>query len=172
MPGASGSYAGGLETYFAGRSDVALAYLFGSLARGQAGPLSDIDVAVLLAGAPAADACFQARLDIIGDLMRRLHTNDVDVLILNQAPLTLRYAVLRDGVLLFARSQHDAVAFRVRTLNEYFDFAPMIAMHQRIFFEKVRKGEFLSGYNPYRGALTTDKNLLERFARIPADELR
>jgi predicted nucleotidyltransferase len=171
VPGASWPEFGELKVCFAGRADVSLAYLFGSVARGQAGPLSDVDVAVLLDDAPGADTCFRARLEVIGDLMSLLHVDDVDVLILNQAPPTLRYAVVRDGVLLFARRHQDAVTFRVRTLNEYSDFAPMIAMHQRIFFEKVRRGELLSGYNPYRGALRANKNLFERFTRIPTDEL-
>lgn len=135
----------GLRAYFAQRSDVVLAFLFGSMGRGQAGPLSDIDVAVLLSAAPDADACFDARLALIGDLMQQLHTNAVDVLILNQAPLTLRYATLRDGLLLYMRDKEAYVAFRVRTLNEYFDFEPMIRMHQRIFFDKIRKEGLLSG---------------------------
>ena len=41
-------YKPALEAYFAALDDVVLAYLFGSYARGQAGPLSDVDVAVLL----------------------------------------------------------------------------------------------------------------------------
>lgn len=147
-----------LRSYFAERAEVVLAFLFGSVARGQVGPLSDIDVAVLLPDAPDADACFDARLTLVGDLMQVLHTNAVDILILNQAPLTLRYAVLRDGVLLYMRDKEAYVTFRVRTLNEYFDFQPLVRMHQRIFFEKIRKGEFLSGHSPYRGTLTANKD--------------
>jgi predicted nucleotidyltransferase len=153
------------QPYFASRGDVSLAYLFGSVARGEAGPLSDVDVAVLLVGDPDEEICSEARLDIIGDLMHLLSTNEVDVLILNQSPLALRYAVLRDGVPLFVRSRKDAVDFRIRTLNEYFDFAPMIQKYQRIFFEKIRAGEFLSGYNPYRGTPAADKDIIERFTR-------
>ena len=37
-----------IEQYFAALDEVVLAYLFGSHARGEAGPLSDIDIAVLL----------------------------------------------------------------------------------------------------------------------------
>lgn len=138
-----------LRSYFARRADVVLALLFGSAARGQLGPLSDIDVAVLLPDAPDADACLDARLALVGDLMQVLHTDAVDVLILNRAPLTLRYAALRDGLLLHMRDKEAYVAFRVRTLNEYFDFEPMIRMHQRIFFEKVRKEGLLSGHRTH-----------------------
>lgn len=35
-----------IENYFASLHEVELAYLFGSQARGQAGPLSDVDVAI------------------------------------------------------------------------------------------------------------------------------
>ena len=41
-------YTDQLNTYFADLPRVGLAYLFGSQARRKAGPLSDVDIAVLL----------------------------------------------------------------------------------------------------------------------------
>ena len=38
-----------LEGYFRARPGVVLAYLFGSYARGQAGPLSDVDIIPIVA---------------------------------------------------------------------------------------------------------------------------
>jgi len=140
-----------LAAYFASQPSVALAYVFGSQVRGKAGPLSDLDVAVLLAGEPTPAECTDRRLDFIGDLMRLLQTNDVDVVVLNVAPLALRYAVLRSGRLVFARQQQEAIEFRVQTASRYFDFRPLLERHQRIFFERIKRGEFSRGYNPYRG---------------------
>ena len=58
-----------LGAYFRRRGDVLLAYLYGSYARGTAGPLSDVDVAVLLEGAPDARERFQARLEQLIDYL-------------------------------------------------------------------------------------------------------
>lgn len=54
-----------LEEYCASVPDVILAYLFGSHARGQAGPLSDIDVAVLVDTTVCEDDYFDVRVQLI-----------------------------------------------------------------------------------------------------------
>jgi predicted nucleotidyltransferase len=151
-----------LEAYFASLDNLVLAYLFGSHARDQAGPLSDVDVAVLLAGRPDDGHCFDMRLEIIGGLMDILHINAVDVAILNQVPLALRYRVLRDGRLLYCRDRQAMIEFYARTVTEYLDFKPVIERHERAILERARKGELLHGYNPHRGALERYRRLRER----------
>ena len=162
-------YAGRLEHYFASLDEVVLAYLFGSHARGRAWKHSDVDVAVLLVGHPDDDRCFDVRLEVIGGMMDIFQTDDVDVLVLNQAPPALRYAVLRDGILLFCRDRQAMIEFRVRAVNEYLDFKPILKRHERAILEKARKGELLSGYNPYQRTPRPDPEVLARFARLPAD---
>ncbi len=165
-----GQYAEALEQYFASLDGVVAAYLFGSHARGRAWAHSDVDVAVLLAGRPDDDHCFDMRLEVIGGLMDILQTNDVDVLILNQAPPALRYAVLRDGVLLFCRDRQALIEFRVRALNEYLDFKPILKRHGDAILEKARKGELLSGYDVYQDTLERYRRLRERLAETaPTD---
>ena len=165
-----GQCAAALEGYFASLDGVVLAYLFGSHARGRAWAHSDVDVAVLLEGRPDSDRCFDMRLEVIGGLMGILHTNDVDVLILNQAPPALRYAVLRDGIILFCRDRQAMIEFRVRTLNEYLDFKPFLKRHGDAILEKARKGELLSVYDPHKDALERYRRLRERLAEtVPTD---
>ena len=53
------------EIYLKSREDIHFAYLFGSFARGSTSPLSDLDIAVYLAGAELADK----RMEILGDLI-------------------------------------------------------------------------------------------------------
>ena len=159
-----------LAQYFAALDGVVLAYLFGSHARGQAWAHSDVDVAVLLQGHPDDARCMDMRLEVIGGLMERLHTDEVDVLILNQGFPALNYAVLRDGALIFCRDHQARIAFYLRTLNEYLDFKPVLKRHERAILEKARRGELLSGYNPYRGTLERYQRLRERLGRTrPSD---
>jgi predicted nucleotidyltransferase len=155
-----------LEGYFASQAEVVLAYLFGSQARGQAGPLSDVDIAVLLEGRPNTILCFDARLKLIGDLLQLLHTEDVDVAILNQTPPALNYRVLRDGQILFCRDRDKMIAFRVQTINKYLDFKPILERHEQAIIEKARKGELLNGYNPHRGTLERHRQRRERLERV------
>jgi uncharacterized protein len=70
---------------------VVFGYLFGSRGSGQPGPLSDVDVAVYL---EEGDDIGITRLGLIGALTRHLGTDDVDVVVLNTAPIALAGRVL------------------------------------------------------------------------------
>ena len=74
-----------------------LAVLFGSIARDQAGPRSDIDLAFLY------DAPVDA-LKLTNDVTRLLRTDAVDVVDLRRASPLLAFAALRDGKALYERS--------------------------------------------------------------------
>ncbi len=130
-----------------------------------------MDIAVLLAGQPHADHCMDVRLEIIGGLTNLLHTDEVDVLILNQAPPALRYAVLRDGILLFCRDRQAMIMFRARALQEYLDFKPILQRHEKAILEKARKGELAHGHNPYQGALEHYRQMRERLTHPPASDV-
>lgn len=160
-----------LASYFASLDHVLLAYVFGSHARGQAGPLSDLDIAVMVDETLDADQSFDLRLEIIGGLMDILRVKDADVTILNQAPLALRYRVLRDGVLLYCRDPDVRVEFTARTVTAYLDFKPIIERHERAILERARKGELLHGYNPHRGALEHYRRLRERLESAPKPDV-
>ena len=75
--------AASLEPVFA-RYPVVAAYLFGSQASGATTPLSDVDIAVLLAPDTPSPGSVQAAL--ISDLMLMLRRSDIDVVVLNAAP--------------------------------------------------------------------------------------
>jgi hypothetical protein len=101
---------------------VLAAYVFGSVARGTAGPLSDIDVALLV----DSGADHQAVCDRMGDaLSRQLGTSRVDVVSLSDAPIPLRYRVVRDGRLVTHRDARSLERFIVETVLHYLDFKPL-----------------------------------------------
>lgn len=130
-------YQPALEDYFAALDGVGLAVLYGSKARGQAGPLSDVDVAVLLDRSFDPERYFDRRLEIIGGLMSLLNTNKVDVIILNQASLALQYRVVRDGIVLYCRNHDRLIQFAAQTVSEYLDFKPVIERHERAILARA-----------------------------------
>jgi uncharacterized protein len=151
-----------LAAYLASQDEVVLAYLFGSWARGQAGSLSDVDIAVLLAGNPDEDHSLDRRMDLAADLNALLAGADVDVVILNQAPVALAYRVLRDGLLLSCRDQDVRIQYTARIVMEYLDFKPVLELFERAVLERARRGELTDGYSPYRGALEDYRRVRER----------
>ena len=115
-----------LSGALAPREEVLEAYLFGSHARGGARPDSDIDVAVYVDEALADDGHWGYRAELTTDLMVALGTNEVDVVVLNKAPILLYHRVLRDGVRLLSRDLRATTTRAGRALSYYFDFLPQL----------------------------------------------
>jgi len=129
----------GIERALRRHTDVVVAYLFGSRARGTSGPLSDIDVAVLLRGDGHA---LERRLALMADLAEVSGRERVDVVILNEAPVALAYRVLRDGRLLFSRDERARIEHRVRTVDRYLDMEPFRRVQEQGLRDRLREGRF------------------------------
>ena len=108
------------------RPEILEAYLFGSQARDDAGALSDIDVAVFIEEELAEPGPYGYDAGLITDLMTELGTNDIDVVLLNQAPPLLYHRVLRDGKLLVTRDLAATTTRAGYALSRYFDFVPQM----------------------------------------------
>ena len=108
------------------RAEIQEAYLFGSRARGGAGPLSDVDVAVHvdMDKARAAAGPWGYRAGVVSDLAAALRTNAVDVAVLNRAPPLLYHRVLRDGERAFSRDLRATTTREGRAVSRYCDFVP------------------------------------------------
>jgi predicted nucleotidyltransferase len=120
-----------IRSFFSSRTEgLAAVYLFGSLARGSAGPRSDADVAVLYQVPPGRS--FEALpLDLEGELERLLQ-RPVDLIVLNSAPPDLVHRVLRDGVLLLEPDRPARIRFEVQSRNQYFDILPLLERYRRL----------------------------------------
>lgn len=107
--------------------EVAFAYLFGSAARG--GHFRDVDVAVYLVPCPAsAYDRFKLAMRIARRLERALQPRyEVDVRVLNEAPVLFRHEVLRTGRLLFERHPECRLRCEAQFLSDYLDYQPVWA---------------------------------------------
>ena len=115
---------------FAARNeDAAAVYLFGSVARGEAGVDSDVDVAVLV-GKPVDPGLAGLKLALAGDLEERLGRH-VDLLVLDHQPPDLVHRVLRDGLIVLENDRSARIRFEVTARNEYFDILPMLRLYRR-----------------------------------------
>ncbi len=101
---------------------------FGSRARSEAGPASDVDVAVLL----DAPLPLREELRLRASVVERLHRDDVDFVVLNTAPPLLRYEVVAAGDRRFARDEETADRFEERAVRECFDTAHLREVQQRL----------------------------------------
>lgn len=116
------------------REGIAAAYLFGSVARGTAGPRSDVDVGILYEEDPPL-TLEGLGLRLEGDL-ESLLGKPVQVVVLNRAPVDLAIRVLRDGKLLVDRDRTKRIDFEVKTRFELWDLEPYLKMYRRMGSER------------------------------------
>jgi len=118
---------------------VQLAYLYGSTVAGRTTPFSDVDIA-LLTTEPLTPL---ARLRLIQYVHMRLYDDcdldNVDVRIINDAPLVLQGRVITDGRLVYARDEQARVDFETTTRMYYFDYLPIHRQLQNAFFDTLRR---------------------------------
>jgi len=104
---------------------VLLAYLYGSLARGQSTPLSDVDIALVTERSlPALDR-LGLELDVEVELSA-IGLPQADIRVINQASPAVRGRVVMEGVLLYCRDDRKRVTFEAQAHAQYFDLQPVL----------------------------------------------
>ncbi len=122
---------------------IEFALLFGSFARGNPRPWSDVDIAIFVA----------QPLDLleVGQLTAALERSvgrTVDLLVLNTAierNPALAYNVIREGSLLFCRRHETFVDCKTKIMLQYLDTAFLRAMVERALAERLKTGRFGTG---------------------------
>jgi uncharacterized protein len=128
-----------LQSVFDG-TPVLVAYLFGSHAVGRVGPNSDRDIAVLLERGLTQQERGRWRLEMIGRLIDFYRSDAIDLVILNDAPPLLRFEVIRVRHVLYNRDDEARVAFEVRAMQEWFDWAPRYRRMQQARLRHFAQG--------------------------------
>jgi len=125
-----------LEKYFSNRKDVAFAFLYGSIARGNPHKNSDIDIAVYFYPEVRhpiqyeEDVYFHGEDEIWADLERLLR-KEVELLVLNRAASIIGSSAAR------------GIRLAVKDWKLYLDFLEAVSMEAEDFME-IRKKDFLS----------------------------
>ena len=136
------SLVAGIEQALRSRPEVLEAYLFGSEARGEAQPHSDIDVAVYIDEKLAGDPPFGYAAELTSVLMAALGRNDVDVVVLNDAPPLLYGRVLRDGLRVLSRDLRATTVRASQAMSRYFDYLPHLAKIDAWHAARIARGDF------------------------------
>ncbi len=123
-----------LADFFSTQEHVRLAYLFGSVAKGKAGKLSDVDIAVLLDESLNKKQRFDLQLELISDISKLLKTDKIDLVVINEAPLSLKFEIIKANYPLFIRDRMEKIDFEQMVMSRYLD---------RRYYEKRASSEFL-----------------------------
>jgi len=120
--------------YFAKRDDIIFAYLFGSYAKEKQTHLSDIDIAVYIREKKGIS---DKKLKILMDLSKLLKTDDIDLVILNEAPISLLTKILAHKIILNDKSPTIRHSFESLNMRMGFDFS---YLEKRILEQRFLNG--------------------------------
>jgi predicted nucleotidyltransferase len=127
--------------------EIVAFYLFGSYAADRQTPASDIDLAVLLDRDLPPHRHFEKKLQLLSIITSELMTDEIDLVVLNQAPPALAYRVVREGKLLFEKEDGKAqrVSFQTRVWDRYFDFQSVEKILHEGLRRRIKEGRFGGG---------------------------
>lgn len=107
-------------------------FLFGSKALKIDGPLSDTDIAILLDKKVPDDLIFRQSVEYESQLIDILpNIKDIEVTLLNSAPIGLQATVLKEGKLLFCSDYQKLAEFKEKTIIKANDLLPFLQFFLR-----------------------------------------
>jgi predicted nucleotidyltransferase len=105
--------------------DVRAVYLFGSQARAQDRPDSDLDLGVLLSAHLSDREVWKKRLQL-GALAAQSLKRELDLFILGEADLDLTFRILQQGRRLYERDRSKVRAREAYLVSLYYDYQPFL----------------------------------------------
>jgi predicted nucleotidyltransferase len=127
------------------KTEILFAYLFGSQSRSTAGRLSDVDIAAYLDKSQIPDSGpFGYVSELTVELQEALHKK-IDLIILNDASIVMRFHIIKDGQLILLRSENERIRFHEKALREYLDFKPFLNVQKLYLRKRLAEGTFGGG---------------------------
>ena len=115
-------------------------YLFGSQAEGVAGPMSDIDIGIVCDSTNQkcdVSDVYQRLYDIFTDVFDMSGFRDIDIVMLERAPLELRFDAITHGKIIFETDPELRSDFEERTAELYRDFKPLREESNRAVLQRI-----------------------------------
>ena len=118
-------------------SHVIALFAFGSLASGRLKKLSDLDFGILVSGTLNRQERFDKHLDLIGTFNSVLRTDEVDLVLMNDAPMKFCHEIFKTGTLLYCANTGELADFSERIIKRYLDFRYFRDNFDETFLEGV-----------------------------------
>jgi predicted nucleotidyltransferase len=123
-----------IQAILAGFDEIEAGYIFGSFCREDFG---DVDVAVLVTGKPGTREALRLRARIEREVERGTgYRFRVDAKILNTAPISLQYEVIKSGRPVYARDRGARIQYEAGVLSLYLDYAETLDWFDRALLNK------------------------------------
>lgn len=130
--------------YFRRRPEVAGVYVYGSQTGGDAGPLSDVDIAVIISGETPKGRYLDFQLEYINEIQPILQIDlAADVKILNENyALIYQASVINQGELVVNNRPKEVERFVNRVGMLYPDFYPVLQNYYFQMNQRLEEGTY------------------------------
>ena len=120
--------------YLKKNKEIFACYIFGSQVKGVSKKNSDIDIALILKEQEKSE------LDYHLEIARLFKDKEVDVKVLNGAPLFFQFKVFKDGKLIYCSDKREQVEYETQIMSEYFDFKPYLDYYNKCMYLHIEEG--------------------------------
>ena len=125
-----------LQDIFKDYPYIASAYLFGSQVSGKTGPMSDVNIAILLKeDAPKGRKLIHEEDYLSYKVVKSLDVKEVDLVDLNSQGLISQHNVLRDGKLIYDADSTLRIKFEIRVISNFCDFEPTLRFIEKFHLQ-------------------------------------
>lgn len=115
---------------------IASAYLFGSQASGKIGPMSDVDIAILIRhNAPNGRELIHKMDYLAYRIEEAFQVKEVDLIELNRQGLIFVHNVLKSGRLIYNADPDFRIRFVTKIISDYCDFELTLRFMNKYYFE-------------------------------------
>lgn len=119
---------------------IASAYLFGSQVSGKIGPMSDVDIAILLKdNAPRGRELLHEEDYLAYRIADALQVKEVDLIELNKQGLIFVHNVLKTAKLIYDADPNLRIRFVTKVISDYCDFESTLRFMNDYYFEGYRR---------------------------------
>lgn len=119
---------------------IIVAYLFGSYHTREITPLSDVDIAVLFDFSLTKEEIEKLERDIFLKVTDVLKTDEIDFVILNNSPLSIKYGVIKNKEIIYYSNKLKVVDFESSVITKYLDFKPIRTEINKEFLRRMIGG--------------------------------
>ena len=118
------------------QNSVILAYVFGSQANNTSNKESDLDIAILLPPELTKMKRFNIRIKV-AEKLSRIFKMPIDLVVFNDLKsLFFKFIIIKEGKLIYSKTQSDQLDFECKLMGEYFDFKPFLELQNKHYVQR------------------------------------
>ncbi len=123
---------------FLKKQGVVLAFLFGSVARGEAHQESDVDIAILFDKKEKSSQYLKKEGEMIVFFSSFFPKREINIVNLNISSPLLKQSVILEGKPIYIKNTITRILFQIRTLQEYEEYLHLSNIYNEVLSQRIR----------------------------------